>query len=100
MTHTPGHGAPAVQFVTTTAEPCAGGVAMTRLEQLIEPHVVVSFWSTGMLTEPPAHTFALSAPAMTPHTLTCTWAVPILPTLSWIWYVKTSTPVKLGSVET
>ena len=49
--------------------PCAGAETIASVVQSIAPHVVVSFASTAMSTDEPAHTVAASFTAVVEHTV-------------------------------
>ena len=52
---------PTLQDWLTTAVPLAGAPLMASVEQLSVPQVVLSLISTGIVTDPPEHTVAVSA---------------------------------------
>jgi hypothetical protein len=61
----------------TVAVPCAGGVVTVRLVQSIDPHVVESFASTEMSTNPFEGAVAVSSAALVVQTVIAQVAPPV-----------------------
>ena len=80
---------------TIDAVPCAGADTIASVVQSIAPQVVVSFASTGMSTDDPEHTVAVSFTALVEHTVIEQVACPVQAG-TWLFftlYVKLSGPL-------
>ena len=80
---------------TIEAVPCSGAGAIASVVQSIAPHVVVSFASTAMSADDPAHTVAVSFTALVAQTVIEHDACPVQAG-TWLFftlYVKLSGPL-------